>query len=67
MTDDELIVTMRDIRGAKMCSDGPRRFFKRHGLDWSDFLTNGIPASKLLATGDAMAAQVVEVARGRQE
>lgn len=66
MTDDQLIVTMKDIRAAKMCSGGPRDFFKRHDLDWNDFLTNGIPASKLLATGDAMAAQVVEVARGRQ-
>jgi len=67
VTDDELIVTMKDIRAANMCSNGPRQFFKRHGLDWSDFLSNGIPASKLLATGDAMARQVVEVARGRQE
>lgn len=62
----DVIVTMRDIRQAKMCSGGPRTFFARHGLDWSDFLTNGIPASKLLETGDAMAEIVVEIARGRQ-
>lgn len=63
MTDDELIITMRDIRAAKMCSRGARTFFKRHGLDWTDFLKNGIPAWKLAATGDAMALQVVEAAR----
>lgn len=50
-----------------MCSRGARKFFIRHGLDWSDFLKNGIPASKLEATGDYMALQVVEVARGRQQ
>lgn len=66
MTDDEIIVTMKHIRAAGMCSGGPRIFFAQHGLDWSDFLRNGIPASKLLATGDAMAAQVVEVARGQR-
>jgi hypothetical protein len=63
----ELIVTMKDIRVAHMCSGGARGFFKRHNLDWSDFLKNGIPAERLIETGDAMALQVVEVARGRQE
>lgn len=63
---DDVIVTMKHIRKANMCSGGPRSFFKKHNLDWSDFLKNGIPASKLLATGDAMAALVVEVARGRE-
>lgn len=67
MTDDELIITMRDIREAKMCSRGTRAFFQRHGLDWSAFLKNGIPAEKLAATGDPMALQVVEVARGRKQ
>lgn len=65
MTEPDVIVTMKHIRQADMCSGGPRKFFKKHGLDWNDFLDNGIPASKLLATGDAMAELVVEVARGR--
>ena len=60
-----MIITMRDMRAAKMCSRGVRQFFKRHGFDWSDFLKNGIEAEKLLATGDAQAARVVEVARGK--
>lgn len=61
-----MIVTMKDIRSAKMCSRGTRAFFERHGLDYSDFLKNGIQADKLAATGDAMALQVIEVARGRK-
>lgn len=60
-------VTMRDIRAAKMCSGGTRAFFKRHGMDWNVFLSEGLPEEDFLATGDAMARQVVEVARGRQK
>lgn len=60
-----VIVTMRDIRTAKMCSRGTRAFFMRHGLDFADFVVNGIPAERLEATGDAMAIRVCEVARGR--
>lgn len=66
MSDLSFRVYMKDIRAARMCSGGTRDFFRRHSLDWSDFLKNGIEASKLYNTGDAMARQVVEVARGRQ-
>lgn len=62
-----MIITMRDIRAAKMCSRGARKFFERHGLDWGAFVKSGISAEKLEATGDAMAIQVVEVARGRKK
>lgn len=59
-------IVMRDIRAAKMCSRGARRFFERHGLDWQDFLKNGIEHKKLAGTGDAMAIRVVEVALERR-
>lgn len=64
---EPVIVTMKDIRATHMCSRGTRDFFSRHGLDWNKFLSEGIPAEELEATGDAMALAVVEVARGRQE
>lgn len=60
-----VIVTMRDIRAARMCSSGTRAFFDRHGMDWNKFLSEGLPESEFLRTGDAMAERVVEVARGR--
>lgn len=60
------IITMTDIRRAKMCSRGARDFFIKHDLDWSLFLKEGIEAEKLIGTGDAMAIKVVEVYRGRQ-
>ena len=60
-----VIVQMKHIRAAKMCRRGTKAFFDRHGLDYQAFLERGIEADKLEATGDAMALQVVEVARGR--
>ena len=59
----ETKVTMRHIREARMCSKGTRAFFEAHGLDWNEFLREGIDATKLEATGDAMAIKVVGVAK----
>ena len=52
------------------CLSQSRAWFKRHGLDWRDFVRNGIDAAALEATGDALALAVVtsarqEVAHGR--
>ena len=58
-------VRMEHIRQAKMCSKGTRAFFERHGLDWCDFLKNGLEADILRATGDAMACRVADIAEGR--
>jgi hypothetical protein len=58
---------MKDIRACRMCSGGTRTFFKRHDMDWNKFLAEGLPEEDFIATGDAMALQVVEAARGRQE
>jgi hypothetical protein len=57
---------MADVRAARMCSAGARRWFERQGFDYSDFLKNGIEAEKFTATGDPMALKVVEVAHGRR-
>lgn len=58
----EAIATMRHVRAAQQCSRGARAFFERHGLDWSAFIAQGIPADTLRATGDAMAIRVAEAA-----
>lgn len=59
-------ITMRDVRAAKMCSKGARKFFARHNLDWHDFLRNGIDVEILEQIDDAMCQRVIEVARGQQ-
>lgn len=61
-----MIITMTHVRQSGMCSKGARAFFLRHGLDWSEFIKNGLDESLILATGDAMAKKVVEVAHGRK-
>lgn len=60
-----VIVTIKDIRACVMCSKGTRRFFIRHNMNWNKFLSEGLPEEDFIATGDAMALKVVEVARGR--
>jgi len=61
-----MIIRMRDIRAAGMCSKGAREWFVRNGLDWSAFLKHGVDSEEVLKTGDAMGRHVVEVARGKK-
>lgn len=63
----DVLVTIVHVRAAGLCVPGARTWFARQGLDFRAFLTRGLPASILLATGDAMAARVVEVARRAHE
>lgn len=70
MTAPDVIVTMRHLRTipgfsarAGFCARGGRAFFDRYGLDWGDFVRNGIPAAQLTATGDALALALVDHAR----
>lgn len=59
-------IYMSDVRKANMCARGARAFFLLHGLDFQDFLKNGIEEEILLDTKDAMAIQVIEVKNGRK-
>ena len=63
---ESVTVRMEHVRIARMCSKGARAFFLRHNLDWEKFRKEGLQSEVLEATGDAMALQVVEVARGRR-
>jgi len=70
---DELIITVQHIytvpawNGATgFCGRGARAWFAQHNLSWADFVANGLPASILEATGDALALQVVAHAREQQ-
>ncbi len=67
MTTKVTRVWPKDIRAARLCFGGARPWFRRHGLDWQDFLANGITAERLEATGDALALRVIAIARARAE
>jgi len=53
-------IYMSDLRKAKMCAKGARGFADRNGIDWKDFLRNGIDISKIENIDDAMVQQVVK-------
>ncbi len=59
----DLIVRPKHVRAAALCTRGARDWFKANNLDWSDFVTNGLPAATLLATGDPLAARAVAAAQ----
>ena len=42
-----------------------RPWFRRHGFSWSEFLTHGIEAERLRATGDALIDPVIRAAEAR--
>ncbi|WP_220443977.1 hypothetical protein [Pararhodobacter zhoushanensis] len=61
-----LRVTIQDLRAARYCLAGVRPWFRRHGLDWQEFLETGIEAERLCATGDALVDPVIAVAMTRE-
>lgn len=66
------LVTIDDIRRAGHCPRGAKAWFEAHGLDFRTFVKpvergGGLPASVLLATGDALAEQVVRRKRERED
>ncbi|PAL23545.1 hypothetical protein [Sphingopyxis sp. GW247-27LB] len=54
----DVTITISDIRKL-YCAAGARRWFQQYGLNFTDFLQNGISAPDLLATNDALAQNVV--------
>lgn len=62
MTTPSVIVKMEHLRRLGYCSAGVRTFFQRHGLDYTAFLNEGIPAEQLAKTGDGMAMTAIEEA-----
>lgn len=54
--------TLQHMRALGYCNRGLRRWFADRGINWPDFLANGIDADYLRATGDAMAIAVAELA-----
>lgn len=55
-----MIIVRSDLDEIGYCARGARRWFANMGLSWADFVRDGIDSDILLATGDAMAAKLVE-------
>jgi len=61
-----MIIRMADIVDAGHCGTGARRWFHNHGLDFHDFMKNGIDADLFVEKGDDLALGVVEKKRERE-
>jgi hypothetical protein len=59
-------ITIDDVRLAGHCVAGARDWFDRHGLDFRDFIRNGIAEERFLAAGDAIAAEIVKAKQDRR-
>lgn len=62
---DDLLLTVEDVREAGLCVRGAKQWFALHKLDFKHFLMHGIRASAL-PENDAFAQKVLEVARERR-
>lgn len=62
-----MIVKISDVRATGHCVLGIRRWFDSVGLDFQDFMQNGIEEERLLATGDGLAKRVVTSIQARRE
>lgn len=60
---DDVVVRVEHLRKARMCSRGARAWAQRYGIDYVKFLHDGVPASELEATGDALGMKLAAVAR----
>jgi len=60
-------ITVTDARGAGYCCRGMRVFADRYNLDFSLFVREGIEEKELAATGDAMATNIIKIAREQRE
>lgn len=54
---------MHHIRNANLCAGGSREWFKKYGIDWSGFLSEGVPVEVIEATGDELGFRVAAIAR----
>lgn len=60
-------VTIEDIRLAGHCVRGAGAWFKRHNLDFKEFIRNGLPAKTLIESGDSLAQRVVDRKKERED
>lgn len=60
---NDVVVKVEHLRKARMCSRGARAWAQRYGIDYVKFLQEGISATELEATGDALGMKLAAVAR----
>ncbi len=63
---DKIIIRIEHARQLRYCSRGMRKLCMRYGIDYLDFVKNGIDGEYLLkiTNNDWMVQKVMEIARG---
>lgn len=67
MSDAQIIVRMKHVRSAELCSRGTRSWFERHNLNFNVFLDKGYPVEVIEATNDELGLRVAAIARKEAE
>lgn len=65
--DEDFIVTIQDARALGYCRRGSYVFSQRYGIDWTDFVRNGVRASVLRQIDDDMVKSLLQQAKSRIE
>lgn len=60
------IVRVCDIHAAEFCNHGAREFFEYYGINWADFIQNGIDSSPYEHLDDVYIHRVIEIAKERE-
>ena len=60
-------IYLRHLRLVGYCVPSSRAWAKQHGVDWREFVRDGLDATVLESSGDALAMKLVEVARAEQQ
>lgn len=56
-----------DIRAARLCMGGARRWFASRDLSWNEFLSNGISADFIRDLDDPISNRVLAAAEARRK
>jgi hypothetical protein len=59
-------VQLSDLAGLAYCRRGTRDFYRQHGLDYMELLTEGTPIEKLESIDDEMVRMAVAAAKQRE-
>ncbi len=61
-SEPELRCYIRHMRAVGLCHSGSRMWCEANGIDWKDFVKNGIPVRVLRDSGDPIVARLVTAA-----
>lgn len=64
MIDDDIVITIQDVRDAGYCVSGAKEWFRSRGLDFRSFLREGIPYRQIAHFDDAMLTHILGRKRG---